>query len=195
MTATTTETSRDWSQCLASLYEANAIRNTYKKNTQYISSRSSQACPKNSYIYYSTILLSMAAVVTRKFGEEALQFLGKKVSVETSDQKIYSGTLTGIDERLDVVLDNVEGHGILKVIVNGSFVKEVRLMEKPFDFKALAERLSRVFPGLVKIREDVGAIIVMDKIKVTQAGIEEGSGLAADRVKAIYDEFTRETRK
>jgi hypothetical protein len=52
-----------------------------------------------------------------------------------------------------------------------------------------------VFPGLVKIREDVGAIIVMDKIKVTQTGIEEGSGLAADRVKAIYDEFVRETKK
>ena len=68
-------------------------------------------------------------------------------------------------------------------------------MEKPFDFKALAERLSRIFPGLVKIREDVGAIIVMDKIKVTQAGIEEGSGLAADRVKAIYDEFTKESKK
>ena len=61
----------------------------------------------------------MAAVVTRKFGEEALQFLGKKVSEETSDQKIYSGTLAGIDERLDVVLDNFEGHGILKVIING----------------------------------------------------------------------------
>src|ERR671936_2715259 len=127
----------------------------------------------------------MTAVILRKFGEETVQFLGKRVSVETSDQKTYNGTLVGIDEKLDVVLDNVEGHGIMKVIVNGSFVKEVRLMEKPFDFKALAERLSRIFPGLVKIREDVGAIIVMDKIKVTQAGIEEGSGLAADRVKAI----------
>jgi len=137
----------------------------------------------------------MTAVVTRKFGEQALQFLGKKVSVETSDQKIYNGTLAGIDEKLDVVLDNVEGHGILKVIVNGSFVKEIRLMEKPFDFKALAERLSRVFPGLVKIREDVGAIIVMDKIKVTQAGVEEGAGLAADRVRQIYDEFMRETKR
>jgi small nuclear ribonucleoprotein (snRNP)-like protein len=137
----------------------------------------------------------MTAVVTRKFGEEALQFLGKKVSVETSDQKIYNGTLAGIDEKLDVVLDNVEGHGVLKVIVNGSFVKEIRLMEKPFDFKALAERLSRVFPGLVKIREDVGAIIVMDKIKVTQAGVEEGAGLAADRVRQIYDEFTRGTKR
>jgi Lsm C-terminal len=68
-------------------------------------------------------------------------------------------------------------------------------MEKPFDFKALSDRLARVFPGLVKIREDVGAIIVMDKIKVTQAGVEEGVGLAADRVRAIYEEFMRETKK
>ena len=137
----------------------------------------------------------MAAVVTRKFGEEALQFLGKKVSVETSDHKVYNATLAGINEKLDVVLDNVEGQGIMKVIVNGSFVREIRLMEKPFDFKALAERLSRVFLGLVKIREDVGAIIVMDKIKVTQSGIEEGAGLAADRVRSIYDEFVKETKR
>jgi small nuclear ribonucleoprotein (snRNP)-like protein len=137
----------------------------------------------------------MAAVVSRKFGEETLQFLGKKVSIETSDQKIYNGTLTGIDEKLDVVLDNVDVHGILKLILNGSFVKEIKLMEKPFDFKALSDRLARVFPGLVKIREDVGAIIVMDKIKVTQGGVEEGVGLAADRVRAIYEEFMREIRR
>ncbi|HEY6884120.1 MAG TPA: Lsm family RNA-binding protein [Nitrososphaeraceae archaeon] len=137
----------------------------------------------------------MAAIITRKFGEETLQFLGKKVSIETSDQKVYNGTLTGIDEKLDVILDNLDVSGVLKVILNGSFVKEIKLMEKPFDFKALSDRLARVFPGLVKIREDVGAIIVMDKIKVTQTGIEEGVGLAADRVKAIYDEFMRETKK
>ena len=52
----------------------------------------------------------MTAVILRRFGEETVQFLGKKVSIETSDQKTYSGTLTGIDEKLDVVLDNVEGH-------------------------------------------------------------------------------------
>ena len=137
----------------------------------------------------------MAAVVARKFGEEALQFIGKKVSVETSDHKVYNATLAGINEKLDVVLDNVEGHGIIKVILNGTFVKEIRLMEKPFDFKALADRLSRVFPGLVKIREDVGAIIVMDKIKVTQSGVEEGSGLAADRVRSIFEEFTKERKR
>jgi hypothetical protein len=35
----------------------------------------------------------------------------------------------------------------------------------------------------------------MDKIKVTEHGIEEGTGLAADRVKAIYEEFMREFKK
>ena len=137
----------------------------------------------------------MAALVTRKFGEETLQFLGKKVSIETSDNKVYSGTLAGIDEKLDVVLDNVEGHGIMKLILNGSFVREVRLMEKPFDFKALADRFTRVFPGLVKVRDDIGAIIIMDRIKVTQSGVEEGTGPTADRVRQIYDDFMKETRK
>ena len=137
----------------------------------------------------------MSALIIRKFGEETLQFLGKKVSIETSDNKVYSGTLAGIDEKLDVVLDNVEGHGIMKLILNGSFVREVRLMEKPFDFKALADRFTRVFPGLVKIRDDIGAIIIMDRIKVTQSGVEEGTGPTADRVRQIYDDFMKETRK
>lgn len=137
----------------------------------------------------------MSALTNRKFNEEMLQFVGKKVSVETSDQKNYGGVMAAIDEKLNVVIDNVEGKGILKLIINGSFVKEVKLLEKPFDLKGLAERLARVFPGLVKIRDDVGAIIVMDKIKVTQAGVEEGVGLAANRVKAVYDEFMRDSKK
>lgn len=153
-------------------------------------------CTSNIYIQvYKAGVKIMSTVLIRKFGEEAVQFLGKKVSVETSEQRVYKGTLTGIDERLDLVLNDVEGTGILKMIINGAFVKEIKLMEKPFDFKALSERLSKVFPGLVRIREDVGAIIVMDKIKVTETGVEEGSGLAADRVRVIYDEFMRESRK
>jgi small nuclear ribonucleoprotein (snRNP)-like protein len=137
----------------------------------------------------------MSALTLRKFYEEILQFVGKKVSIETSYDKNYSGTLSAIDEKLDTVLENVEGQGILRIIINGSFVKEIKLLEKPFDLKGLADRLSRVFPGLVKIRDDVKAIIVMDKIKVTEYGIEEGSGLAADRVKSIYEEFMREFKK
>jgi len=137
----------------------------------------------------------MSALTIRKFYEEILQFVGKKVSIETSYDKNYSGTLSAIDEKLDTVLENVEGQGILRVVINGSFVKEIKLLEKPFDLRGLADRLSRVFPGLVKIRDDVNAIIVMEKIKVTEHGIEEGTGLAADRVKSIYEEFMREFKK
>jgi len=137
----------------------------------------------------------MSALSIRKFYEEILQFVGKKVSIVTSYDKNYNGTLSAIDERLDTVLENLEGQGILRIVINGSFVKEIKLLEKPFDLKGLADRLSRVFPGLVKIREDVNAIIVMDKIKVTEHGIEEGTGLAADRVKSIYEEFMREFKK
>ena len=137
----------------------------------------------------------MSALTIRKFYEEILQFVGKKVSIETSYDKNYNGTLSAIDERLDTVLENVEGQGILRIVINGSFVKEIKLLEKPFDLKGLADRLSRVFPGLVKIRDDVNAIVVMDKIKVTEHGIEEGTGLAADRVKSIYEEFMREFKK
>ncbi|HEY6534320.1 MAG TPA: Lsm family RNA-binding protein [Candidatus Nitrosocosmicus sp.] len=136
---------------------------------------------------------TMAAIISRKFAEESIQFLGKKVSIETSDNKNYSGVLVGLSEKFDLILNDVDSQ-IQKLMINGSFVKEIKLLERPFDLKALSDRLSRVFPGLVKIREDIGAIIVMDKIKVTESGLEEGSGLSASRVKAIYDEFMKESK-
>jgi small nuclear ribonucleoprotein (snRNP)-like protein len=136
----------------------------------------------------------MAAIISRKFAEESIQFLGKKVSIETSDNKSYSGVLVGLSEKFDLILNDVDSQQIQKMMINGLFVKEIKLLERPFDLKALADRLSRIFPGLVKIRDDVGAIIVMDKIKVTESGVEEGSGLAASRVKAIYDEFLKESK-
>ncbi len=138
----------------------------------------------------------MAAIISRKFGEEILAFIGKRVSVETSEGRIYKGNLAGIDERLDLILENIDdGDGILRMILNGSFVKEVRLLEKPLDLHGLADRLNKAFPGLVRVRDDIAAIIVMDKIKVTERGVVEGAGLAAERVKAIYEEFVRETKK
>jgi small nuclear ribonucleoprotein (snRNP)-like protein len=136
----------------------------------------------------------MAAIISRKFAEESIQFLGKKVSIETSDNKNYSGILVGLSEKFDLILNDVDSQQIQKMMINGLFVKEIKLLERPFDLKALADRLSRIFPGLVKIRDDIGAIIVMDKIKVTESGLEEGSGLAASRVKAIYEEFLKESK-
>ena len=57
----------------------------------------------------------MSAVISRKFAEESMQFLGKKVSIETSDNKTYSGVLVGINEKFDLIMDNVDSQQIQKL--------------------------------------------------------------------------------
>ena len=66
--------------------------------------------------------------------------------------------------------------------------------EKPFDLKALANRLEKVFPTMVKLYDDKGFIWVMDKVKLTEKGVVEGSGPAADRVQKVYDTFMSEVK-
>ncbi len=137
-----------------------------------------------------------AAIGNRRFSEELLGMVGRRVSVTTGDGRQYEGDLLGIDDRLNLAMGSVIGahEGSLKVVLNGAFVKEILLLEKPFDLKALNDRLGRAFPGMTRLREDIGAIIVMDTIKVTEKGVVEGGDrLSATRVKQIYDEFARET--
>jgi small nuclear ribonucleoprotein (snRNP)-like protein len=136
------------------------------------------------------------ALGNRRFSEELVSMVGRRVSVTTGDGRQYEGDLLGIDDRLNLVMGSVMGahEGSVKVVLNGSFVKEILLLEKPFDLKALNERLGRAFPGMTRLREDIGAILVMDSIKVTEKGVVEGGDrLSATRVKQIYDEFARET--
>ena len=125
----------------------------------------------------------------RKFSDEISNFTGNRVTVETSEGRIYKGILVSIDESLNVIIEDT-GQNIDRMIINGSFVKEVKLT-KPFDIRAFVEKLNNVFPGLVKVVENT--IVVMDKIKVTEKGVE-GSGLAVDRVKAMYEQFVKESK-
>jgi hypothetical protein len=45
---------------------------------------------------------------------------------------------------------------------------------------------------MVNLYEEAGVIVVMDRIRVTEKGIAEGSGPAAERVKKVFDEFMKE---
>jgi small nuclear ribonucleoprotein (snRNP)-like protein len=138
---------------------------------------------------------NLAAAQFRRFAEEVVTLIGKRVAVTTTYNKTYEGDLIGVDEHLNIILNNVSGvrERIFKIVLNGIFVQEVCLVEKPFDLKALADRLSKVFPGNVKLREDIGAIIVMERIKVTPGGVE-GTGLAAEKVKEVYEKFVKEVK-
>ena len=63
-----------------------------------------------------------------------------------------------------------------------------------YDMKSLANRLEKVFPTMVKLYEDQGFIWVMDKVKLTEKGVVEGSGPAAERVQRVYDAFMSEAK-
>jgi alpha-amylase/alpha-mannosidase (GH57 family) len=51
-----------------------------------------------------------------------------------------------------------------------------------------------VFPRLVKLYEDKGFIWVMEKVKVTEKGVIEGTGPAAERVQKVYEQFLSEIK-
>ena len=57
----------------------------------------------------------------------------------------------------------------------------------------LRERLERVFPNMVQFFAEAGVIVVMNKIRVNETGVIEGTGPSADRVRDIYNRFIAET--
>jgi len=136
-------------------------------------------------------------VAQRKFFGEIAALLDKTVMVATMDGKNYTGTLTGINpETLSLCLSDAKddkGTVLHRIVLNGSAIAQIFTVEKPFDLKALSERIEKVFPTMVRLYEDKGFIWVMDKIKVTEKGVE-GTGPAAERVQKVYDLFISETR-
>ncbi len=87
------------------------------------------------------------------------------------------------------------GLAIHKLFLNGETIVQISSFDKPFDLASLGERLERVFPRMVRVMEDAGVIVVMDRIRVTEKGIIEGSGPAAERVQRVFEEFMREKGK
>jgi len=138
------------------------------------------------------------SVSQRRFFTEVGALVDKTVSVVTVDGKSYVGSLVGINtDDLSLCLAEAKddkGRVIHRVILNGSVVAQILAVEKPFDLRALSERLEKVFPTLVKLYEDKGFIWVMDKIKVTEKGVIEGSGPAAERVQKVYSQFLSEIK-
>jgi len=137
-------------------------------------------------------------VAQRKFFTEVGSLIDKAVLVVTMDGKSYTGSLIGINpDNLSLCLAEAKdekGVVIHRVFLNGNVVAQILAIEKPFNLKALAERLEKVFPTLVKLYEDKGFIWVMEKVKVTEKGVIEGTGPAAERVQKVYDQFISEAK-
>lgn len=141
----------------------------------------------------------LSATGSRRFFDEISLLLQKKVTVETTGGRSYTGVLVGFNpDTMGLCLADAKdqsGKAIPKIVLNGSIVAQVLAMERGFDLKALADRLEKVFPKMVKVYETAGIILVMDRIRVSEQGILEGSGPMAEHVQKVYEEFMRESRK
>ena len=139
------------------------------------------------------------SLAKRKFFGEIGMLLDKTVMVVTVNGKKYSGTLSGMDpDTLSLSLSDAKdekGVTTHKLFLNGSVLAQIFTIEKPFDLKALSTRLEKVFPTMVKLYEESGFIWVMEKIKVTEKGVIEGSGPIADRVQRVHALFLKDAAK
>lgn len=130
------------------------------------------------------------------FTTEVNRLMGKKVIVSTQSGEEFMGVLASLDvDTFAVILNDVEfkgGKKIPKMVLNGRDVKRIELRKAIIDLRKLTERIERVFPKMVQYNEEAGVIVVMNKIRVTENGVIEGSGLAADKVNEIYNEFVKE---
>jgi small nuclear ribonucleoprotein (snRNP)-like protein len=139
------------------------------------------------------------SIAQRKFFAEVAALVETNVIVSTATGKTYSGTLIGINpDTLSLCLTEAKdekGKTLHRVFLNGNVVAQILRLEKPFDLKALANRLEKVFPTMIRLYEDNGFIWVMDKVKVTEKGVVEGSGPAAERVQRVYEHFISEMKR
>ena len=139
------------------------------------------------------------SVAQRKYFTEVAALADKIVSVVTTTGKTFNGTLVGINpDNLSLCIGDAKdeaGKSYNRVFLNGNTVTQISSAEKAFDLKALAGRLEKVFPTLVDLNEQSGFIVVMRKVKLTEKGVVEGTGPAADRVQKVYEQFISEIAK
>ena len=139
----------------------------------------------------------MASIAGRRFFEELGQLVNKPIQVVDSAGKVVEGTLLGYEANsMSLCLGDVKGERgtkIHRIFLYGSSIAKIAASERPFNLEGLVERLERVFPNMVRLYPDAGIVVVMDKIRVNESGVIEGSGPAADRVRDIYQRFVSET--
>jgi small nuclear ribonucleoprotein (snRNP)-like protein len=139
----------------------------------------------------------LAAVTGRKFFEELGKLVEKPVVVEDTAGKIYEGNLLGFDSQsMSVALGDVKGtQGTLyhRLFLTGNTIAKIMATDTPFNLDGLRERLERVFPNMIQYFPEVGVLVVMNKIRVNETGVIEGTGPAASRVQDIYNRFIQET--
>lgn len=132
----------------------------------------------------------------RAFLKELASLIGATVVVRTNTSKTLTGKMKGYDySSLSVCLaDAHDSEGTLypRIILYGHTILDIVKTKDPFDLKGLAEQLETLFPpGEVRFLEDARVIMVLNKVRITEQGVE-GTGPLADRIRKVFTRFVEE---
>ena len=137
----------------------------------------------------------MSSNLVRDFKIELANFKQKNVIVTTKDGKVFSGILMGLkDEDLTLVLGDVDYNGEKqhRLILSGDMVYTVILGEVPFDIHGLREELEKVFKkDGVRFYPETRTLMILDRYKVSEKGVEGAEGAVLDRIKRIWSSFNK----
>ena len=138
----------------------------------------------------------MSTTTTPKwaFNKELADLKGKYITIVTTSGKTFNGLLKSWNpDTFDICIANVKEakNSYFKVFLRGPVISEILIMEQPFNLQGLAneikDRLS-LLDADVKLFEDARIIQVLNKVKVSEKGVE-GTGPVADRVRAVFESF------
>lgn len=136
--------------------------------------------------------IKLSQTAEQRFFREISGLIDSDVKVITA-KKVYEGTLLGIErQRMSLCLGPAtddEGNEFERLFIYGHHILEIIELAKGFDLPALSEEISKLFPkGQVQYLPDARVVMVLNKIKVTEFGVE-GSGPLAESVRNIFNKF------
>lgn len=126
------------------------------------------------------------------FQREINQMINEVVIVELKNGQKIKGILKAVlPDNLSIVLGDVAlgSEKYSSVIFSGDSISAIYLKKFKLDLDELRLMLEKVFPRMIIYRREQGVIIVMNKIRVTESGIEGERGPVYERVKRVYEEF------
>lgn len=138
----------------------------------------------------------MSVNLNRNFKNELNAFDRKNVVIQTTTGKEFKGVLLGINtDDLSLVLGDATVDGIRhnRIFLSGQIIAEIYMGEAPFDISGLRNELEQIFKKTgVRYFEDTRTIMVMDRYKVSEKGVEGQQGPIMDRIIRIWANYQKE---
>jgi len=136
---------------------------------------------------------------------ELLNIIDTTVKVKLIDGTFYEGRLLGIDVSdrftLHLILENARsssGNLYHKVFINGSRISEIIATERPIfdpgEFAQFIQQKLSLPPGTIKVLKETKTVLVYDRYKISENGVEGAGGLAS-KLYSLWQEYMESKKR